>query len=78
MAHGHSRHGRHGNPTDLARLRRAGLHNVTPVLGLGDDPLLPAGACHLAVIVNAYHHFADGPALPCAVSPARWSRAGAS
>jgi len=45
------------------RLRRAGLHNVTPVLGLGDDPLLPAGACHLAVIVNAYHHFADGPAL---------------
>ena len=45
------------------RLRRAGLHNVTPVLGLGDDPLLPAGACHLAVIVNAYHHVADGPAL---------------
>lgn len=45
------------------RLSRAGIRNVTPVLGLGDDPLLPSGACHLAVIVNAYHHFRDGPAL---------------
>ena len=45
------------------RLSRAGVHNVTPVLGLGDDPLLPRGACHLAVIVNAYHHFDDGPRL---------------
>jgi len=45
------------------RLRRFGIHNVTPVLGLGDDPLLPPGACHLALIVNAYHHFEDGPAL---------------
>lgn len=45
------------------RLRRVGVRNVTPVLGLGDDPLLPSGACHLAVIVNAYHHFENGPAL---------------
>jgi len=45
------------------RLRRDGVHNVTPVLGLPDDPLLPSGACRLALIVNAYHHFDDGPAL---------------
>src|SRR5213594_2897334 len=45
------------------RLRRDGVHNVTPVLGLPDDPLLPSGACRLALIVNAYNHFADGPAL---------------
>jgi len=45
------------------RLRRGGVRNVTPVLGLGDDPLLPPGACDLALIVNAYHHFDDGPAL---------------
>jgi ubiquinone/menaquinone biosynthesis C-methylase UbiE len=45
------------------RLRRAGLRNVTPVLGLDADPLLPSNACHLAVIVNAYHHFPNGPAM---------------
>lgn len=45
------------------RLGRGGIRNVTPILGLADDPLLPPGACHLALIVNAYHHFADGPAL---------------
>jgi len=45
------------------RLERSGLRNVTPILGMGDDPLLPPGSCDLALIVNAYHHFADGRAL---------------
>jgi ubiquinone/menaquinone biosynthesis C-methylase UbiE len=45
-----------------SRLARAGIRNVTPVLGRADDPLLPAGSCDLALIVNAYHHIADGPA----------------
>ena len=45
------------------RLGRAGVRNVTPVLGLGDDSLLPSGVCHRALIVNAFHHFEDGPAL---------------
>jgi ubiquinone/menaquinone biosynthesis C-methylase UbiE len=45
------------------RLRRAGLRNVTPVLGLDADPLLPVNACHFAIIVNAYHHFRNGPAV---------------
>jgi ubiquinone/menaquinone biosynthesis C-methylase UbiE len=35
--------------------------NVTPVLGGADDPLLPAATCALALIVNTYHHFPDGP-----------------
>ena len=46
-----------------ARLARARVHNVTPILALGRDPLLPPGACDLALIVNAYHHFDDGPAF---------------
>ena len=46
-------------PLLLAALRDRldGTDNVTPVLGRGDDPLLPPGRCHLALIVNAYHHF---------------------
>jgi SAM-dependent methyltransferase len=44
------------------RLEQKGVLNVTPVLGLPGDPLLPRGACDLVVIVNTYHHFADGSA----------------
>jgi ubiquinone/menaquinone biosynthesis C-methylase UbiE len=44
------------------RLAKAGARNVTPVLGLGDDPLLPAAACDLILIVDTYHHFRDGAA----------------
>jgi ubiquinone/menaquinone biosynthesis C-methylase UbiE len=46
-----------------ARLTAARLPNVTPVLGRGDDPLLPARRCHLVLIVDTYHHFANGPAF---------------
>lgn len=45
------------------RLTRARVRNVTPVLGLGADPLLPPGRCDLALIVDTYHHFPDGPAF---------------
>jgi ubiquinone/menaquinone biosynthesis C-methylase UbiE len=44
------------------RVEKAGLTNVTPVLGLGGDPLLPPGACDLVLIVDTYHHFPDRPA----------------
>ena len=44
-------------------LARARVSNVTPVLSRPDDPLLPASRCDLALIVNSYHHFPDGPAL---------------
>ncbi len=43
------------------RLRRARLANVTPVLGDGDDPRLPAGSCDVVLLVNAYHHVVGGP-----------------
>jgi ubiquinone/menaquinone biosynthesis C-methylase UbiE len=43
------------------RLEKARVKNVTPVLGGADDPRLPAGRCDLALIVNTYHHFQDGP-----------------
>jgi len=43
-------------------LGAAGVRNVTPVLGLGNDPLLPPGSCDLILIVDTYHHFPDPPA----------------
>jgi ubiquinone/menaquinone biosynthesis C-methylase UbiE len=45
------------------RMKRAGVRNITPVLSLDDDPLLPDGRCDLAVIINAYHHMHGGPAF---------------
>ncbi|MGM0578392.1 MAG: class I SAM-dependent methyltransferase [Myxococcota bacterium] len=44
------------------RLKEEDLRNVSPVLALPGDPLLPRGACDLVLIVNTYHHFPDGPA----------------
>ena len=41
------------------KLAASGLRNVTPVLALGDDPLLPAAACDLILIVDTYHHFPE-------------------
>jgi predicted methyltransferase len=53
-------------PTLLAalrdRLQEEGVVNVTPVLSVASDPLLPAGACDVVLVVNTYHHFPDGPA----------------
>jgi ubiquinone/menaquinone biosynthesis C-methylase UbiE len=43
------------------RLRKTSLRNVTPVLALEDDPLVPAGACDLILVVDTYHHFPSGP-----------------
>jgi ubiquinone/menaquinone biosynthesis C-methylase UbiE len=42
------------------RLVAAKLTNVTPILSLPDDSLLPAGACDVVLIVDTYHHFPDG------------------
>lgn len=44
------------------RIQSAGATKVTPVLGLPDDPRLPAGACDLILIVDTFHHFPDGTA----------------
>jgi ubiquinone/menaquinone biosynthesis C-methylase UbiE len=46
----------------LDRIRDSGARNITPVLSLADDALLPAGGCDLILIVDTYHHFPDGPA----------------
>jgi ubiquinone/menaquinone biosynthesis C-methylase UbiE len=40
-------------------LAKSGLRNVTPVLALADDPLLPAAACDVVLIVDTYHHFPE-------------------
>lgn len=45
------------------RVNQARLANVTPILGLPDDPLLPKAACDVILIVNTYHHFPNGPAF---------------
>ncbi len=44
------------------RLQAEGILNVTPVMGLPADPLLPAAACDVITVVDTYHHFPDGPA----------------
>ena len=44
------------------RLREAGLRNVTPILALDDDALLPPASCDLILVVDTYHHFPGGPA----------------
>jgi SAM-dependent methyltransferase len=55
------------------RLEASGVSNVTPVLSIPSDPLLPAGACDAVLVVNTYHHFPDGPAylrrLAAALAP---------
>lgn len=44
------------------RLEAARLANVTPVLSVAADPLLPEAVCDVVLVVNTYHHFPDGPA----------------
>jgi ubiquinone/menaquinone biosynthesis C-methylase UbiE len=44
------------------RLEDERIANVTPVLSVAADPLLPGAVCDVVVIVNTYHHFPDGPA----------------
>ena len=44
------------------RLDSAGVRNVAPVLSVPGAPLLPAGSCDVAFIVDTYHHFPDRPA----------------
>lgn len=47
----------------LQRVEAEGVRNLTPILALPGDPLLPADArLDLALIVNTYHHFPDGAA----------------
>jgi ubiquinone/menaquinone biosynthesis C-methylase UbiE len=41
------------------RAASAGVRNVTPVLGLPHDPLIPAASCDLILVVNVLHHVPD-------------------
>ena len=41
------------------RIAASGLRNLSPVLSLQDDPLLPRAACDCVLVVNAFHHFPD-------------------
>ncbi len=42
------------------RIEAAKISNLSPILSLDGDPLLPRASCDLALIVNAFHHFPDG------------------
>ena len=44
------------------RLEASTAKNLSPVLALPDDPLLPPNACDLILVVDTYHHFPDGAA----------------
>lgn len=39
------------------RTQRAGISNITPILGTESDPRLPAGEVDLVLLVDAYHEF---------------------
>jgi ubiquinone/menaquinone biosynthesis C-methylase UbiE len=52
------------------RIEARHLRNVTPVLGLGDDALLPPATCDLILIVDTYHHFPDRTAYLRTLAPA--------
>ena len=41
------------------RAASAGVQNLTPVLGLPLDPLIPSAACDLILTVNTFHHVPD-------------------
>src|SRR5712692_3620884 len=41
------------------RIEKSGLRNVTPILSLPNDPLIPLGACDAILIVDTFHHFPD-------------------
>jgi ubiquinone/menaquinone biosynthesis C-methylase UbiE len=41
------------------RMREQGVANVTPVLGLPDDPLVPDATFDVVLMVNAFHHVSD-------------------
>jgi ubiquinone/menaquinone biosynthesis C-methylase UbiE len=43
----------------VKRVAAARVKNVTPVLGLPGDPLLPPRSCDLILIVNMFHHVPD-------------------
>jgi SAM-dependent methyltransferase len=43
------------------RIEKGKLRNITPVLALATDPLLPPRSCDLVLIVDAYHHFPERP-----------------
>jgi cyclopropane fatty-acyl-phospholipid synthase-like methyltransferase len=46
----------------VQRIESSGARNVTPVLALPGDPLLPPDSrIDVALVVNTYHHFPDGP-----------------
>lgn len=44
------------------RMGKLGARNLTPVLALPDDPLVPEAACDLVLVVDTFHHFPDGVA----------------
>lgn len=44
------------------RAEKAGLENITPILGSGHDPRLPSGVLDLILLVDVYHEFSY-PAL---------------
>jgi protein-L-isoaspartate O-methyltransferase len=53
-----------------ANVARAGLDNVTTVLGAPDDPRLPADSIDLAIMVDVYHELAAPQAFLRRLRPA--------
>lgn len=56
---------------DIAkRAERAGLQNVTAILGNQDDTGLPTGCCDAILLRLVYHHFQDPPKMRASLATA--------
>jgi ubiquinone/menaquinone biosynthesis C-methylase UbiE len=44
------------------RIEKQKVFQITPVLGLPENPLVPPAICDCVLSVNAYHHYSGGPA----------------
>lgn len=56
---------------DIAkRAERAGLENVTAILGDQDDTGLPTGCCDAILLRLVYHHFQDPPKMRASLAAA--------
>jgi ubiquinone/menaquinone biosynthesis C-methylase UbiE len=52
------------------RAASAGVQNLTPVLGLPLDPLIPPAACDLILTVNTFHHVPEKATYLCRLQKA--------
>jgi ubiquinone/menaquinone biosynthesis C-methylase UbiE len=52
------------------RIAEKGVKNIVPIVGMMDDPKLPAASCDLILLVDVYHEFSHPEAMLTAMKKA--------